>query len=482
MRCEYDLFISYGSPEKQEDESSNQWASKFCELLAILLNRISNRELTVMTHDDLRSRKQLLGTESPAVLGKTAVFVTILSPEYGSSESYQKELQEIFNAVYEGSDDSGRKVNRIFKVLTAPVALEEQPGCLKNEIEYNFFEINRYNKKSRTFDMNEGEQPEEKFWFKLMDLAYDIQNTLDLYSGDDPHNFDRKKFVYLAETSIDQTENRDEIRRELQHLGYNILPLINLPSDGDRIESLVKNYLGRSVLSVHLMGGMYGEFVKNSKHSMLDLQSKIVREYIQTSTSNLKRIIWIPSDLKTNDQRQSLYLNRLKRDESREETEIIEAPLEVFKNILRNKIQELDNPGKKSTKRKKVYLIYDKASKAELQDLKTRLSEQEIDSLELDLDVQVPGLITAHKQNLVNADAVLIYQGSSNSRWISSKVRDLVKAPGFGKEKPFTAVGIIARDDTDDNITRFLHGTEILRSKSLDETFSRNFLSRIINQ
>ena len=479
MKFDYDVFISYGSPEGVENDTVNQWALKFSEYLAILLNRLNNRELTFMIHDDLRARKQLLGTESPVVLTKTAIFVTLISPEYVSSESYQKELEEIYNAVYKGTDDSTRSVNRIFKVLTAPMSSEQQPEFLINEIGYDFYEINRYSKKSRTLEILDGVKPEEKLWFKLVDLVYDIQNSLELLVDREIQEAEKKKYIYLAETSFDQSENRDEIRRELQYLGYHILPLINLPNDGEKVESLVKNFLGRSILSVHLMGAFYGDLLKKSKHSLIDLQNKIVREYVENSDTGQKRIIWIPSELKITDQRQSLYLNRLKRDESKESTEIIEAPIEVFKTVLRSKLEEIEKPGKIKSKNKKAYLIYENKYKSDLIRVYEILAESNIDILESDFENLETGLITTHKQNLVDADAVLIYQGNSNKLWLNSKVQDLVKAPGFGKEKPFASIGIITHEKIDESITRFLQNERIIKSDKLDEAFNKSFVNQI---
>lgn len=482
MNFDYDVFISYGSPEGVENETVNQWALRFCDFLAILLKRLNNKELTFMLHDDLRARKQLLGTDRTDILAKTAVFVTLISPEYTGSEAYQNELQEVHNAAYKETNGSTRNVNRIFKVLTAPIPDDQQPESLMNEIEYDFYEINRYSKKSRTFEVTEGDQPEEKFWFKLVDLVYDIQNSLEMLAEKDAQQVEKKKYVYLAETSFDQSENRDEIRRELQYLGYNILPLVSLPNDGEKIESLVKQYLDRSVVSIHLMGAFYGDMIKKSKHSLIDLQNKIVREYVENSDSGKKRIIWIPSDLKITDQRQSLYLNRLKRDESKENTEIVEAPIEVFKTVLMSNLQEIEKPGRKTNGNRKVYLIYENQFKPELEGIYRMLSENNIDILEQRFETQETGLITAHKQNLIEADAVLIYHGNNNKLWLNSKVQDLVKAPGFGKEKPFLSVGVITRDSIDDNISRFLQGVQIIKSDTLNEAFSRSFVNQLMSE
>jgi hypothetical protein len=255
-----------------------------------------------------------------------------------------------------------------------------------------------------------------------------------------------------------------------------------LPNDGEKIESLVKNYLNRSILSVHLMGAFYGDLIKKSKHSLIDLQNKIVREYVENSDTGRKRIIWIPSDLKITDQRQSLYLNRLKRDESKENTEIIEAPIEVFKTVLRNKLQELEQPGKIKSGSKKVYVVCESQHRSELTGICEMLKERNIEILESNPENQKTGLITTHKQNLVNADAVLIYQGNSHNLWLNSKVQDLVKAPGFGKDKPFLGIGIITGEQIDEGVTRFLQDARIIKSDKLDEAFNKSFVNQIIQE
>ncbi len=53
--------------------------------------------------------------------------------------------------------------------------------------------------------------------------------------------------------------------------------------------------------------------------------------------------------------------------------------------------------------------------------------------------------LTRHINNMLVADAVLIYKGDCPMDWLNSKIRDLVKAPGYGKSKPFRAIEIISQ-------------------------------------
>jgi len=480
MNFEYDIFISYGPSVKKEDEWISQWAAKFCEYMAIMISRLTDREPTILLHDDLRTRKELLGNDIANIFSKTAIFVTIIAPEYVESKEYLKELEEIHKNIYTGSDSNSRNISRLFKVLTQPVSVELQPDFIENELSYDFFEINRYNKKAKTYSINEEDETYNKFWSTLVDLAYDVYNSLQSLASDkkDISQPLEKKYIYLAETTMDQKDNRDILRRELQHLGYGILPLTQLPDDGDKLTAIIENYLKRSTISIHLMGGYYGDYIKNSKFSLIDFQNQTVKSYIDKSgqASTLLRMIWIPNDLKASDQRQSLYLKRLKRDEAQEKTEIIEAPLEVFKSILNNKLEELNEPARSKIKdRKKIYLIYETCEKEILSDLIKEIEQNNYTVIDNDSDTIKNKLVSKHIENLIEADAVIIYNGKSGKEWLDSKIRDLIKAPGYGKAVPFMAIGIISDQKPDKSVLNFLAGSEIIVDKEISSAFLKSF-------
>ncbi len=480
MNYDYDIFISYGASEKAEQDTMNQWAVRFCEYLALVLNRLNNKELTFMLHDDLRSRTQLIGNNITEVFSKTAIFVTILSPEYSKSAAYLKELEQIYDVIYKGTAETARNINRIFKVITTPLPGEAQPESLLNEISYNFFEINKYNKKARSFEISEETGPEEKFWFKLVDLAYDIQSSLSILTSGANSNVREKQYVYLAETTFDQIENRDAIRRELQHLGLGILPLISLPDDAEKLEPLIQSYLKRSALSIHIMGAQYGDLIKNSKFSMIDYQNRVAKSFIENNKDiNLSRLIWIPSDLKFSDQRQSLYINRLKRDDAQSDSEIVEAPAELFKTILQSKFTETNFQVKLNRNKPVVYLINEPDDNPVLKKYAETIERYGFELLESDVLRREPGYVTKHKKSLIEADMVIVYQGNSNKNWLTSKVQDLVKSSGFGKQKPFMAIVLIANDEVDEDILKFLPDTKVIITRPDDFSFMEYFAEQL---
>jgi hypothetical protein len=48
-----------------------------------------------------------------------------------------------------------------------------------------------------------------------------------------------------------------------------------------------------------------------------------------------------------------------------------------------------------------------------------------------------------HDENLRNCDGVLIFYGSATELWVRRKIREIQKAPGYGRTKPAPVVGIV---------------------------------------
>jgi hypothetical protein len=465
MKFDYDIFISYPDAGTIEDELSKIWAEKFCHYLSIVLDRIFSRKPVILLHDDLRSRKDLLSEGLENIFPKTAVFVILLTPDFEKSESYTNELEEINNAIKRNKNENPALPTEVYKILTYPVKEDTVPEYLRSERAYSFFEVNRYNKKPVIYDLNT-DNPDDHFWAKLIDLAYDIHNSLEiLLSSDNKKKNEPVASIYLAETTSDQDENRDIIKRELQHLDYRILPEMQLPNDALKLKPVIEQCLEKSILSIHIMGSFYGEYLKNSQYSLNDFQNRVIKEYIGERNDKLVRIIWIPNDLKSSDQRQNLYIKRLKRDEARKNTEIVEAPLEVLKTIIQTKLDEILNPAiiEKGDK-DKIYFIAENIADEPVKDMVEYLESQQFEVLKLKPINTNHTFVHQHRKNLVDADAILIYQGKSNEYWLDSKIRDLIKTPGYGKNKPFKAIGIFTENNLEDVAGGFISGITLLEN------------------
>jgi hypothetical protein len=483
MKFEHDIFISYAPAAGSENNAVSEWSLKFCDYLSVLMNRLFDKKPVIMVHDDLRVRQSMLGENYKQIISGTAVVVVILSPEYIRSVTYMRELEDIFTTLRNHETETGIR-HRVFKVIREPVKSEEQPDFLKTELNYNFYEINRFNKKPITYDLSGKNEPDQKFWSKLVDLAYDITDAVSDVCGDKMEEVVVKERpgVFLAETSFDQAENRDMLKRELQHLGFRVLPVQQIPDDAENARLAIETGMQQSVMAVHLLGAWYGDFLKNSKYSFIDFQIKTVKDFLdgrknQTVTNQL---IWIPNDIKPTDQRQALYLKRLKRDEAQYRTEIIETPFEVFKTILNARLHELTNPTVvPAAEKNKLYVIYEKESRNKIADFLHQIRANGFDILESHGENGNFYPLARHINNLLIADAVLIYKGDCPMDWLNSKIRDLVKAPGYGKSKPFRAIEIISKQKTADKSLLFLNNVPVIWDDEVNTEVITHFLDHL---
>ena len=483
MSFENDIFIGYAPASENENQATTSWTLKFCDYLTMLMNRLSEKQPAFLLHDDLRVRQSVLGVNPGSVFSNTAVYVVIMSPEYTKSTAYLKELEELHSWASNDKGEAGKK-HRIFKVFTQPVLPGEQPECLINELSYNFFEINRFNKKPVTFDLNGKNGPDEKFWSKLVDLAYDIADVLTDLSEDTTGGKPVRDCpaVFLAETTFDLTETRDMLKRELQHLGFRVLPLLPIPEEAEKAKQAIDLCLKQSVVTVHLLGSWYGEFIKNSKFSFIDFQNKTVKDFIASKDTIHKpnQVIWIPNDIKPTDQRQALYLKRLKRDEAQYLTEIIETPFEVFRTILNTRLNDLTSPQSKPLAVKnKLYVIFERASAEKMAEYIDIMRAKGFDILEHHENGEDFFPLSKHIYNLLTADAVLIYKGDSTMEWLNSKIRDLVKTPGYGKSKPFRAIEIISLKKTADKSLLFLKNVPVNWDDEINHEVINHFLDHL---
>lgn len=54
-----------------------------------------------------------------------------------------------------------------------------------------------------------------------------------------------------------------------------------------------------------------------------------------------------------------------------------------------------------------------------------------------------------HIENLRRFDGAIILKGKVNDQWVRMKVLDLLKAPGFGRNKPIQGKAIVSQNNLD---------------------------------
>jgi hypothetical protein len=472
MNAKYDIYITYSDNLLKTDARIAGLITSAIENIKISLSRIVNRDVTIAAKGTDFSI-----TDFGQFLRQSATAVIFVAAESESDEMYLSELREVCSFFRPENSNASAGANKLFKICLEPSNSPLKPECLDELLAYNFYEKNIYNKKVRILDFSSSDKS-AVIYSRLLDLVYDISSSI----GSSAINADvydqPKKNIYLGLTTVDQLQSRDDLRRELQHYGHNVLPQASMPMIGEEFEKALINCLQQSDAVIELMGAQYGDILKGTKYSLTDYQNRLIREFQRKDTgSQLKRFIWIPQNNKISDQRQALYLKRLRRDDPSENTEIIESPIETFKTIVAAKLENTNHvPGFQSENISKIYLITEEESTKEAEELYSNLSLSGLRVVILDYAEQI-GIYARHLQSLRDSDAIVIYQSSANLAWLNSKIRDIIKAPGIGKTVPFKKVVIVTKLNPDKQLIKMIKSkVELLGEDQFDPELILNKL------
>lgn len=437
MNHEVDVLILFADRDNEAAKGQAGWVTQFKKFLELMLMQVLGEKPKVLLKSEFDNMA------SPK-LDNAAVVVNILTQDFIKSGQCLDNL-EAFNKAIEAS---GKSRNRIFKVFKTPLSLAEQPPRLRELIGYEMYQIDSDSGEVREYTDYFSTEAERQYWMKMVDLAYDIFDTLVLLRGGEKSeikNIYKRKTIYLAETGHDLSVQRNIIKRELQRHGYIVLPNQTLPGTASELEKMVRKDVEDSSLSIHLIGSAYGEIPDGADRSIVDLQNRYAAEKSQkVGKVQFSRLIWISPTLSNASERQKAFIDNIKRDvDAQEGAEILQTPLEDFKNIVREELMDthekkaLDETGGKS-----IYLVHDRIDHQDVKPIIAAIEKSGYKVLMPDFEGELLSVRQKHIDNLRNFDAAIIYRGKVNEQWVRMKVLDLLKAPGFGRKKPIQGKAI----------------------------------------
>jgi hypothetical protein len=458
MKFDSDVFVSYAHIDDQAlAEGQPGWISSLHHALQVRLEQLLGKEAKIWRDPKLQGN-DVFAERLVDRLPKVAVLVSVLSPRYVRSEWCQRELSEFLKAsVATGGARVADKL-RVFKVVKTPIPRELQPQDLQTTLGYEFYTIEPASGRQRELGPMSPPDAQRLYWVKLDDLAHDIADLLTVLEGEvfgEPSRSTANKgTVYLAETSSDVKDRRDSIRRELLGHGYTVLPDQPLPLVGPECAAFVREQLAHCRLSVHVVGENYGVVPEDSTDSIVVLQHELAIE--RAAAGDFCRLVWMPPDLRTVDERQQKFIDRLETDSRLQEgADILKTALEDFKSVLHVRLNqpELPKHDRQATPPepdalRHVYLICDGRDLEQAQPI--------ADFLFGEFEVTLPvfegdeaQVRRDHEANLAECDAALIYYGAGNELWLRSKLRELQKIAGYGRSKPLLAKAVyVAPPDT----------------------------------
>ncbi len=465
FKFEYDLFISYthldNKPLSKEEEG---WISRFHYSLNVRLGQLLGREPKIWRDAKLQGNDEF-SEEIKSKLHKTKALLAVLSPRYLESEFCMDELRRFLKAAETNNGVCIGNKSRIFKMVKTYVPYEQHPDEIRGLKGYQFCELDEKDR-PQEFNPEKGSGYEKKFWKRLDEMAWDICELIKEFdqsveSGAEYGAELPGKTVYLAETTSDLNEERENIQRELTLQGYTIVPDRPLPyllKDGN-FKDCVREYLKRCKLSIHLIGNRYGLVPEGEERSIVELQNELAAELCQNG--QLTRLIWIPPDLekKEGEARQKEYITTLQNDAPQvPATELLKTKLEGFKTIIQDTLKKINKPPveKKSPEGPaRVYLVCDQQDMETVKPLDDYLYDKGFEVILPLFRGNETQRHELHKEYLSLCDGMIIYYDHANEFWMNSKLNDLRKAPGYGRTKPIKASAIFVAGEKTEHKERF---------------------------
>lgn len=449
-----DVFISYRHLDNELlDEQGNGWIDNFHERFQNILGEALGYEPSVWRDPRLPGNAYFADVLEERIR-KTAVMISVLSPGYVQSDWCLGELREFCRL----SDQTGGLLvgdrMRLFKVVKTYLGRDEHPREFQKQLGYEFYEIDRTTQRPVAFGHELGRNRDQRYWSKLDDLAWDVKQVLSAINPRARAVSAASVFpntqgaVYLAQTTRDLSEERDQIKRELQNRGYDILPDKELTFVSPNYEEAVRDCVSRAKLSVHFIGKSYGIIPEGAgSRSIVRLQNEIAAE--RSRDESFSRLLWMPVGLAPGEDVQVQFIEHLRTDGATQQgAELLQTPLEELKSVIQLR---LDGKGKKpepppGKSPPRVYLIFDRRDVdgvVPLIDYLSDVKQYEVLLPLLDDDgADDAGAFEIHNNNLAQCNAVLIYYGNGNQVWFDYKRRDLKKIVGLDRRSPLAAEAI----------------------------------------
>jgi len=452
METKNNLFIVYSA--KDDDASSKfGWIFSFHRFLEMLLGKLLRApvSITLIEANDLDVDK---------IYKSNTLLIPIASEPLLNSEIFKEEIKKFHEKAIHKEKNNIVWSSRIFKVFKKPSRTHTLLDFLSNSYGYNFFHKDPMSNEIVSYTDFTGPESQKTFWMRLYDLAYDISKVLNEIdtSEDELQAIGRDlnaQYIYLAAVGSDLENERSVIRRELQRNGYNVLPENKIPNDIDAAIRMIKNDMERCKMSIHLIGADPGK-IKGTNSSILELQLRISSEFINDSEKvdatkgplSQGRVVWISPNPEKISVKQKIYIENLKKDkEVIKRAELLETNIEELKVFISNKLERQKEEEEfavytNEKKNKVIYLICDKEDNKKVKPLEKYLNKCGYDVIASDFEGTPDEVRIQHNNNLKKCDATLIYYAGDNEKWMKSKLQDLLKSLGLGRNKPISPQAI----------------------------------------
>ncbi|MGK0185552.1 MAG: class 3 adenylate cyclase [Verrucomicrobiales bacterium] len=487
-----DIFISFSHLDDlsaHEDEPG--WVTRLHRTLEIRMGQLTGQPVKVW-RDPKHDHEDDFDPEVGLRLKNARAFVPVLSPPFLQADGCREEVRSFCNGTRAEGEFEMNGRPRVFKVMKTPVDQSQFEPDLRNVFDnlmgFDFFEQGSSGYLVE-FDESFGEDSRRRFLHRVYDLAHEINATFqppgggsgggDGVSAEEGVGAKAKRTVYLAETTSDLQDKRDQVRREFLERGYRVLPEHPLPREVNALHEQIQAAMAESDLVLHLLGTRYGRIPEGSEQSIAEIQCRTEPETKRV----IPRIIWASTNDEFEDEQQKAFVRQVEQGEmGYREVEFLRGSIEQLKRLAiktlgKESVVAVSRPPKQESDaepvafegEKVVYIVCEEADEEAVEPLEDFLYEQGFEVKVPPFDGDPAAFTSVHQQQLTLADAVLVYYGSASAQWAEMKLMDVKKAPGLGRRQPFLAQGVYIAPPKTRRKSRFRSRSAIVMQADGDE-------------
>jgi len=283
-------------------------------------------------------------------------------------------------------------------------------------------------------------ETKSNYWEKITDIAVNIHN---LFTEVDLK--DQGDYVYLSQDDISHNADRENIMRDLNDLGYKVLPNKPFSSDFDTCTHEIEDALANSKLIVHIIPPIYNIYFADHHLSLTEHQCNISANYMVSKSSNAIRVIWISSVYDITDEENQVFIEKIQRDqEQTRNTAVLKTTIEDLKRHYRHLLAQKTGKANEAESDTDVYVILDGNNNGLEKEVEGAFKQQN-----LSVASNFSGITyTQHLKKLARAGIVVLCYSSDNVDWLGVKVNDILKSKGVDSARPFEKVVLVKSDDS----------------------------------
>lgn len=281
-------------------------------------------------------------------------------------------------------------------------------------------------------------ESQAQYWEKVIDLVVEL-STNQIAN----ETVAKREKVYLSQDIISYNAEIENLKRDLNDLGYDVVPDTVLSNSFDECTNQVNNSLNSVRLIIHFIPPIYNTFFINQHLSLAEHQCNLSADYVERASTKPHRIIWIPSAYEITDEENQVFVEKIQRDEKQtRNTMILKSSIEDLKKYYRKILRGEGQLDKNLSETTDVYIVTDSNLTGQYLNLK-----KSFEANNLSVCDNYSGITySQHLSMLAKAKIVVVCYSINNEQWLRVKVNDIQKSKGLESFNPFEKLLLLKVD------------------------------------